>query len=222
MILFGVGNLLLKYKRARLPRPERAKSIFVIIAIIMVAAAFIGNVEMNIEAFYTFIKYLLPSLLFIAIMLNRSFILKLLIEGIENLYNPLRKWVVISNRYLNKLHKKINEQEFVFFTKGDDVAILNKVMQYVEANETTKKLRIVNVKKEHETNELLKQDLKVLDRAYPDIDIEFIELNGVFGPEIIEELSTKWNIPKNFMFIGSPSSRFSYRVAELGGVRLIM
>jgi hypothetical protein len=27
---------------------------------------------------------------------------------------------------------------------------------------------------------------------------------------------------KNFMFIGSPGDRFSYRVAELGGVRLIM
>jgi hypothetical protein len=29
-------------------------------------------------------------------------------------------------------------------------------------------------------------DLKVLDRAYPEI-IEFIELEGVFGPEIIDE-----------------------------------
>ena len=52
--------------------------------------------------------------------------------------------------------------------------------------------------------------------------MEFIEIEGVFGPEIIDELSKKWNIPKNFMFIGSPGDRFSYRVAELGGVRLIM
>jgi hypothetical protein len=34
-----------------------------------------------------------------------------------------------SNRYLMKMNLKINSQEFVFFTKGDDVAILNKVMQ---------------------------------------------------------------------------------------------
>jgi hypothetical protein len=33
-------------------------------------------------------------------------------------------------------------------------------------------------------------DLK-LDRAYPEIAIEFIELEGVFGPEIIDELSKK-------------------------------
>ena len=71
-------------------------------------------------------------------------------------------------------------------------------------------------------NELLIKDLKVLDRAYPDIHIEFVEVEGVFGPEIIDELSTQWGIPKNFMFIGSPGDRFSYKVADLGGVRLIM
>lgn len=64
--------------------------------------------------------------------------------------------------------------------------------------------------------------MEVLDRAYPKIEIEFLEINGVFGPEIIETLSKQWNIPKNFMFIGSPGNKFSYRVAELGGVRLIM
>jgi hypothetical protein len=76
------------------------------------------------------------------------------------------------------------------------VAILNKVMQYVQANESTKKLKIVNVIKDGEDNELLKKDLEVLDRAYPEIDIEFIEIEGVFGPDLIEELSVKWHIPK--------------------------
>nr|WP_315222611.1 hypothetical protein [uncultured Flavobacterium sp.] len=117
---------------------------------------------------------------------------------------------------------KINSQEFVFFTKGDDIAILNKVLQYVEGNETTKKLKIVNVKTTSQNNEALIKDLQVLDRAYDQIDIEFIEIEGVFGPELIDELSKKWQIPKNFMFIGSPGNKFSYRVSDLGGVRLIM
>jgi hypothetical protein len=39
-----------------------------------------------------------------------------------------------------KMNLKINSQEFVF-SKGDDVAILNKVMQYVQNNESTKKLK---------------------------------------------------------------------------------
>lgn len=222
MALFGIGNLLLKLKRKKLPRPVRANGAIVVIAIMLIGVAFIGNMRLNIDSFYTFIKYLLPTLLFIMLMLNRSLIVKLMIEVLEYLYKPLRKMIIVSNHYLVTLNSKINSQEFVFFTKGDNVAILNRVMQYVENNETTRKLKIVNIKKEGESNEALIVDIKVLDRAYPEIAIEFIEIEGIFGPEIIEELSHKWNIPKNFMFIGSPGDRFLYKVAELGGVRLIM
>jgi hypothetical protein len=155
-------------------------------------------------------------------MLERVVIIEFSISVLEYFYTPLRKFVVNSNRFLNRLHTKINSQEFVFFTKGDDVAILNKVMQYVQNNETTKKLKIVNVFKGTNANQKLKVDLEVLDRAYPEIHIEFIEIEGDFGPDLITELSDKWKIPKNFMFIGSPGDKFSYRVADLGGVRLIM
>ncbi|MFV8364662.1 APC family permease [Flavobacterium sp. ZT3P35] len=222
MGLFGIGNLLLKFKREKLPRPEKARGISVVVAVSFIIAAFIGNINLNTHSFYTFIYYLIPAFLVVVIMLNRSFLIQFIIYALEYFYNPLRKMVVLSNRYLNKMHLKIKSQEFVFFTKGDDVAILNKVMQYVEGNETTTKLKIVNVKKEGTSNQLLIEDLKVLDRAYPEIHIEFIEIDGIFGPELISQLSEKWNIPKNFMFIGSPSNRFPYRVSELGGVRLIM
>ena len=222
MALFGIGNLLLKFKRKKLPRPERARGIAVVTAIIFVTLAFFGNIKLNINSFYTFINYLIPSIVLVLIMLNRSMLIRLSIDTLDYFYSPLRRVVIISNRYLQSLHKKINAQEFVFFTKGDDVAILNKVMQYVQQNETTRKLKIVNIKEPGKNNDLLKIDVEVLDRAYPEISIEFIELDGEFGPKIINDLSKKWNIPKNFMFIGSPGNRFSYRVSELGGVRLIM
>jgi amino acid transporter len=222
MALFGIGNLLLKFKRKKLPRPEKARGIAVVLAISLIAIAFFGNYILNIESFYTFIKYFIPALLFILIMLERVVIIEFSISVLEYFYTPLRKFVVNSNRFLNRLHTKINSQEFVFFTKGDDVAILNKVMQYVQNNETTKKLKIVNVFKGTNANQKLKVDLEVLDRAYPEIHIEFIEIEGDFGPDLITELSDKWKIPKNFMFIGSPGDKFSYRVADLGGVRLIM
>ena len=222
MALFGIGNLLLKFKRKKLPRPEKAKGIAVVTAITFIIAAFIGNVNLNTSAFYTFIEYLVPAFLFILIMLNRSFLIKLLIEALEYFAKPFRKMVIVGNIYLKRMHLKVHEQEFVFFTKGDNVAILNKVMQYVEENETTKNLKIVNVKKHDQSNHLLIEDLKVLDRAYPEITIQFIEIEGSFTPDLVSELSEKWKIPKNFMFIGSPSNSFPYQVSELGGVRLIM
>jgi amino acid transporter len=222
MALFGIGNLLLKFKRRKLPRPERAHGLAVFAAVSFIIAAFIGNMKLNINAFYTFLQYMVPALIFIGIMLNRVILIKVLIEILEYFYQPLRKMVILSNRYLQNLSAEINSQEFVFFTKGDNIAILNKVLQYVEGNETTKKLKIVYVKNDGLINEALVKDLEVLDRAYDNIDIEYLEIEGVFGPEIINELSQKWKIPKNFMFIGSPGNKFSYRVSDLGGVRLIM
>ncbi len=222
MALFGIGNLLLKLKRKKLPRPVRARGVVVVLAICFVITAFAGNVFLNKSSFYTFIQYFLPSFLFIGLMLYRSIVIRFLIGVINYLYQPLQKFVIISNRHLKNLEQKINSQELVFFTKGDDVSILNRVMQYVQDNEATKKLNIVNIMSDGKYNDHLRMDMEVLDRAYPKIEIEFLEINGVFGPEIIETLSKQWNIPKNFMFIGSPGNKFSYRVAELGGVRLIM
>jgi amino acid transporter len=223
MALFGVGNLFLKAKRRRLPRPEKATVISVVVAIGFVVAAFAGNMLLNIKSFYVFIKYLIPALGFIIIMLNRALIIKWMIYLIEYLHSPLRKFVIKSSKSLENSLRKINSHELVFFTKGDNVAILNRVMIYVEENETTKRLKIVHVHAGKQTNnESLIKDIEVLDRAYPDINVEFVEVEGSFGPDLIEELSEKWKIPKNFMLIGSPGNKFPYRVSELGGVRLIM
>lgn len=222
MALFGIGNLLLKVKRKKLPRPEYAPVFAVLVAISFIIIGFWGNLILNPSSFKTFIYYLIPAFMVVLFMLNRSSIISAMLVAVDSVFRPLRKMSVISNRKLRQMYHKVHSQEFVFFTKRDDVSILNKVMQYVQANETTKKLKIVNVMKPGDDNEKLKVDIEVLDRAYPDIDIEFIEMVGEFTPQLIEELSQQWNIPKNFMFIASPSDRFSYRVADLGGVRLIM
>ena len=114
-------------------------------------------------------------------------------------------------------------QEFVYFTKGDDIEVLNRVMMYVEENEITKKLRIVTVMQgEQRVTDAFLRDLEVLDRAYPEIAIQFVRIQGVFSPELVERLSAEWKIPTNFMFIGSPGDRFPYQVSELGGVRLVI
>lgn len=221
MVLFGIGNLLLKIKRRKLPRPEKAKGIAVVVAIAFIIIGFAGNSTLDKAAFYTLINYLVPAVLFVLIMLNRSLLIKTMVDILEYFYRPVRKCAIISNCYLRKVQNKIHSQEFVFFTKGDDVAILNKVMQYVQNNETTRKLKILNVRVD-ECNDALKKDLEVLDRAYPEIHIDFVEIDAVFGPELIDALSQQWNIPKNFMFIASPGDKFFHRVSELGGVRLIM
>jgi amino acid transporter len=217
MALFGIGNVLLKVKRAKLPRPEQASWIAVMVAIIAVVFALSGNVLMeprdgmpsNITIF---MPYFLVAMGFIFMMLNRIIILRTILKIVK---------------YFNsKIIKTINDivkQEFVFFTKGDHLANLNKVMLYIKQNEHTRKIKIVTVlNKDEEVSIKLKTDIEFLDREYPDIDIDFVVIHDTFGPKLINRLSKEWNIPVNFMFIGSPGDKFPYRVEQLGGVRLII
>jgi amino acid transporter len=217
MALFGIGNILLKVKRSKLPRPEQASWIAVIIAIIAVGFALSGNVLMvpkdGIPSNITiFMPYFLTAMGFIFMMLNRIIILRTILKVVK---------------YFNtKIIKTINDivkQEFVFFTKGDHLANLNKVMLYIKQNEHTRKIKIVTVlNKDEEVSPKLKTDIEFLDREYPDIDIDFVVIHDTFGPKLINKLSKEWDIPVNFMFIGSPGDKFPYRVEQLGGVRLII
>lgn len=223
MSLFGLGNILLKLKRTKLPRPERANPIAIIIAIAAAIVAIVGNAIMNPSYLGVFLEYFFPTFLFVAIMLNRTKLLRGLLRLITYIFEPIQKGVVGVNNRILRMIDRINSQEFVFFTNHDDVATLNKVMLYITRNEHTRKLKIVTVVEPgEETPKRLKSDLEVLDREYPEIKIEFMEVTGSFGPELIKELSRKWNIPINFMFIGSPGDKFPYRVEQLGGVRLII
>lgn len=228
MALFAIGNILLKIRRNQLPRPEKATWASVLLAIIAVLCALAGNILMKPKDGLpsntsVFLNYFIPTIIFIIIMLNRTALLKLVLQIIYAIFNPLRRLVSSMDRKITKTINKINDQEFVFFTKGDNIATLNKVMLYIIKNEHTKKIKIVLALDEGDTiPENLPNEITFLDREYPKIKVNFQVVQGKFSPELIKELSEKWNIPINFMFIGAPSNKFPYKVEELGGVRLIV
>lgn len=223
MVFFGIGNLLLKVKRSKLPRPEYAKPTAVFLGIIGVMLALLGNMRIHPKYLVVFIQYFLPSFLIIYLFLKRKTVIHYLLIYVNAFFDKIRQAAVFSRLHLTKILSKLNSQSFVYFSKGDNISILNKVIQYVEANEITRNLKIVTIlDKEGEANSEFERDLNALERAYPDIRIEYIQVRGKFGPELIDRLSEEWNVPKNFMFIGSPTGKFPYRISELGGVRLII
>jgi amino acid transporter len=223
MVLFGVGNILLKVKRRNLPRPEKSSWPLLLLAIAAVIIAIAGNVILNPKYLGVFIEYFIPTILVVAIMLNRTVLLKIILQIINYVLSPIQNILKKSNSKIVGLIEDINSQEFVYFTKDDDVEILNNVMLYIRKNEHTKKLKVVAAfKKGEKASPRFKSDLDVLDREYPEIKIEFIELEDTFGPDLIARLSKKWQIPVNFMFIGSPGDHFPYKIEQLGGVRLII
>lgn len=223
MAFFAIGNFLLKIKRGKLPRPVYAGVFSVFLALVGVLIGLYGNVSKNPEYLVVFLQYFLPAVLIIYAMLERIALLNLILAGATSFYEQFRRLAISSQVTIRRLVRELNEQEFVFFTKGDNVANLNKVMTYVEENEFTNRLKIVMLLPEGElVPEGLLNDLHVLDRAYPNLHLEFVTMPGKFGPELIERLSQEWKIPKNFMFIGSPGNKFPYQISELGGVRLII
>ncbi len=228
MFLFALGNILLKIKRKHLPAPERAPWLGVFVAMTAVMVALIGNIVMPAEDgampnWKVFMIYFIPAIIFIIIMLNRTLLLKLTLSLLQTIFEPIRRFFIRMHRNIERLIDEINSQEFVFFTKGKSIANLNKAMLYIRDNEHTKKVKIVKVLKPGEkVPEKLLEYIQFLDEEYPEIKIEFVPVEGEFGPKLIHELSEKWKIPINFMFIGSPDEKFPYRLEELGGVRLIM
>lgn len=229
MGLFGIGNILLKIKRQKLPRPEKATWIGVFVAVVAVLVALTGNIikeplpgeHSNVAVFA---EYFIPAMLFVGIMLNRIALMEILLRFIEYLFVPILKFVTRTNQNILGTIDRIKSQEFVFFTRGDNLANLNKVLLYIQGNEHTKKIKIVTVspERQHDLAEKLRKDIEFLDREYPEIKIEYVEVEGTFAPELIQNLSKEWNVPVNFMFIGSPGDHFPFRVEELGGVRVII
>ena len=223
MALFGVGNILLKVKRARLPRPTIASWPAVFAAIAAVLAALIGNVLLNPAYLRVFLGYFVPAILIVGIMLGRIEILRGVLFVIRSASEAITDRTAGATKSIRDKIEEINSQRFVFFTRGDSIANLNEAMLYVRRNEHTNRVRVVIVySNKKEIPKRLSDDLEFLDEAYPEIDIEYLEVKGEFGPELIEKLSKKWRIPTNFMFIGSPGDHFPYRLEELGGVRLII
>jgi hypothetical protein len=229
MGLFGLGNILLKVKREKLPRPEKAPWFSVLVAIAAVLCALTGNIikkplPHDPANIIIFAEYFIPTIILVGIMLNRIALLEILLRFIEYLFIPILKLVTKINQNIFKMIDNIQSQEFVFFTRGDNLSNLNRVLLYIQNNEHTRKVKIVTVSETEDESimDKLEKDIEFLDREYPEVSIELIKIKGKFTPELIQKLSKEWRVPVNFMFIGSPGDRFPYRLEELGGVRLII
>ncbi len=245
MALFAIGNLLLKIKRPSLPRPTHASYLTVLVALSAVGIAIWGNARLNSEYLVVFLEYFVPAMLIITIMLTRLQILELLAFALDQMrksagrerdeavaerdWESARWWSRLGRRIrrwedrLYQAMERILNQEVVFFTRGDNLRNLNQVMLYILQNEHTNRVRVVTVvESPDDVPPKLKEHLEFLDEAYPELDIRLEVVQGKFSPELIDELSRKWNIPKNLMFIGSPGDHLVYGLSELGGVRLVI
>jgi amino acid transporter len=223
MALFAIGNMLLKKERGRLPREVRASWISVTVALAAVLTALVGNILLDSRNVRFFVAYAAAVGAVVAIMFLRIEILKLglfISRAVVERVKSVNEWV--RSTVLSKI-EEINSVSVAYFTKGDDVAILNRAALYVLKNEQTTFMKVVYVYDEEKNIPSdLAEHLKSIDRLYPQLRIDFIAVKGEFGPELIDRLGRRLGIPKNYMFIGTPGDRFPHRIEDLGGVRVIL
>ena len=223
MALFAVGNILLKVKRDKLPRPVRASWLSVLTAITAVLVGLVANAVREYTYLKMFFVYFVPTMAVVGVMLYRIPLLKLCLGAVRATSAALIKPLRQAAKSVRSKIDEINSQQVVFFTRGDNISNLNNAMRYVMENEDTNRIKVVTVvRDESEIPPKLADDLQFLDEAYPQIDIDYVKRVGKFGPELIQELSKEWKVPTNLMFIGSPGGKLGYGLAELGGVRLII
>lgn len=221
MALFAIGNLLLKYRRRKLPRDEKANPFLVLLALFGILVGLSGNLTgPNINIFIQFLSIVLGAVL---VMLYRIELLRMALSTLNSILGLVKNSSSQVSRRVNQAIQSINSQEMLFFTKDDDLPTLNAAALYVLENELTSTLTVAYVyERDEEIPSVLAEHLKTIDHIYPKLKINFLSVEGEFGPELIESLSKRLKIPTNFMFIGTPGDRFPHRIADLGGVRLIL
>ncbi|MDE3269965.1 MAG: APC family permease [Pseudomonadota bacterium] len=223
MAIFALGNILLKVRRGRLPRKIRASWIATFIALAMVAIGLAGNLYVEIQNLKYFLYYFVPTASIVLITLYRQHIMQFILFVVDEIMTSLELSHRRMRRRVQRWIERLRSTGLIFFTKGDDVASLNRAILYVQENEVAKRITVVHVLDgTAEPPPRLASDLRLLDEIYPDIEITLVVRKGKFGPGIIAELSEEFGIPTNYMFLGTPGDRFPHSLSDLGGVRFII
>ena len=248
MTLFGCGCMLLKFKRAELPRVGVIAPWWMCLTgVTLVCVGFLANLLGDPMILTYFALYFISVMAIVWIMFERLLLLKLLMYALTQLcpsksqsksseFNETRSeshQPLASNesqaltgakggRTIARIIQDINEPSILFFCKHPDLSTINKAILYVRMNEQTSCLRITHIYDPTTgVDPNFEPIVAMFDRIYPKLRIDFLMIEGHFGPAMIEWISTNLDIPKNMMFIKQTDSQFSYQLAKLGGVRII-
>ncbi|KAL4160078.1 hypothetical protein PRNP1_000649 [Phytophthora ramorum] len=234
MTLFGVGCMLLKFKRADIPRSVIAPWWSCILGVIMVVTTFMGNLLGDPTILTYFSLYFIAVLSLVYIMFERTFLLRMCIYCMRQLCPSQRgndedgdethslRTGARGGQTIARYIREINEPAVFFFCKTPNLNIINKAILYVRTNEQTHSLYIVHCHpRGTAVPEGFKETVSMFDHVYLKIKLNFLSVEGPFGPAMVEWVSRKYNQPKNLMFIKQPNYDFAHTIASLGGVRVI-
>ncbi|KAI8912006.1 amino acid permease-domain-containing protein [Powellomyces hirtus] len=217
LAMFAIANLLLKYKRGRLRRIVTTSWITVLIGLVAVVAAIVGNSISSpsmIAIFAAFFGVLFAAMV---ILINEVPLLRFLVFITDN----QAKMGNITNALVRRL-KVARSHPVAFFTNHDEIHVLNKAVLYVAQNEPTMHLQIVHFFEDVAHIPLnLEPNCHILDHVYPKISIDLILVKGTFSPSSVACMAKALGISRNQCYITCPGEN-SNQIGDFGGARIIM
>ncbi|CAO3586231.1 unnamed protein product [Absidia cylindrospora] len=223
--MYALANVMMKYKRGRLPRLVEVNLSTAIFSLLMLIVALVSNIVINPLIAAYFIIYFAVVVVVMMVMFKSGLLLKTL-YWLSDRMGTIHPLVGVSRKtgsWLVQKIKALRKQPTLVFVKTDEPHILNKAILYVQANEESSHIKFVHIYDRLENiPQQLETNHRLLDEVYPKIQLDLIFIQSDFDPATVDAISKQMNIPKSFMFIGCPGSKFKYSLGDFEGIRIIM
>jgi len=229
MGLFAFCGLWMKVTRPTLPRQIHTHPAKFLLGLILVSTAFTAVVLLHPETLTTFYIYYGITVLMVMTTFARMSIFTAFIKALRQ-SRTLRTFVkifvsmdIVQTWTLDQM-QALRNQGVGYFTKSGNLSQINRAIQYIEANEEARWVRVIHIYQEDDSDAVqhLPQYVQFLDCVYPKIKIDCVLVKGKFGPAIVQRLAERIGVPVNCLFINCPKHDFEHPLDTMGGVRVIM
>lgn len=176
---FAAANIIIKYKRGRLPRLNRVSLLTAICTLLTLLATLVGNIVIDPMIAEYFVIYFAVVLIVVLVMLKRCWLWKLCYWLFDQM-GLLHRYPSFSEKVENFIVgqiKRIRKNPVVFFTKTDEPHVLNMALTYVKVNEDAGQVKFIHLyQNPHDIPENLEAHHRMLDEIYPKIQIDLVSL----------------------------------------------
>lgn len=175
---FAVANIMIKYKRGRLPRVNKVSLLTALFVFGVLVSSLIGNIIIDPMIAEYFVIYFAVVLVVVLAMLKRCWLLKLCYWLVDQM-NAIRMFSSLSDKieaFLRERIKKIRTNPIVFFLKTDEPHVMNKAIHYIKKNEDTGQIKLIHIYQNlSDIPENLEAHHRMLDEVYPKIQIDLVK-----------------------------------------------
>ena len=222
MGLFAVGNLLLKQKHPDLKRSTRASIPTIVVALVGVSAALVGNVLLDPDYVRVFVLYFATAVALVAFVFFRSKLLTWALQVATILCRLPGLRHSKARDAIATLLQEVECRSIIFIASEGTQDELRAAAEYVRRNEQLRFLKIVwCYENTSEIPDGLAAARDEIDREFPMLRVDLLLVRGRLEPALLASLAGQLDVSSNYIFITAATAAAADDLASWGGVRII-